>query len=113
MSVDSGLVRDLSENAAPISHMDDKLLKIITASLTMFAMFGCSSHKEAAVEKSAKTVWGKTAEGQPVDLYTLTNSKGAEARVITYGGIVVSLKVPDRTGALGDVVAGFDNIDGY
>ena len=48
-----------------------------------------------------------------MELYTLTNAKGSEARIMTYGGVVVSLKVPDRSGALGDVVAGFDDLKGY
>jgi aldose 1-epimerase len=52
-------------------------------------------------------------EGRRVELYTLTNSRGAEARVITYGGAVVSLKVPDRRGEMGDVVLGYDDMEGY
>ena len=54
-----------------------------------------------------------TKEGIQVDLYTLRNAKGLEARIINYGGIVVSLKVADRNGQFGDVVLGFDNLDGY
>ena len=54
-----------------------------------------------------------SVDGRKVDLYTLTNSRGAEARVITYGGAVVSLRVPDRRGRMGDVVLGYDDIDGY
>ena len=60
-----------------------------------------------------KTAFGKTPDGKDVDLYTLTNASGAEARIITYGGIVVSLKVPDRSGKLGDVVLGYNTLDGY
>ena len=60
-----------------------------------------------------KSNFGKTPEGAPVALYTLTNGKGMEARIITYGGAIVSLKTPDRTGAMGDVVLGYDNIAGY
>lgn len=60
-----------------------------------------------------KREFGKTSEGQSVDLYTLTNSRGAEVKITNYGGIVTSLKVPDRTGRLGDVVLGFDNLDAY
>jgi aldose 1-epimerase len=48
-----------------------------------------------------------------VDLYTLTNPSGAEVKIITYGGTVVSLKVPDRKGKLDDVVLGFDDLKGY
>ena len=57
--------------------------------------------------------FGRTPSGESVDLYTLTNNKGMEAAISTYGGVVVSLKVPDRNGKLGDVVLGFDNLDGY
>jgi len=52
-------------------------------------------------------------DGQDVELYTLTNRKGTEARITTYGATVVSLKVPDRKGKFDDVVLGFDDIDGY
>ncbi|MGH9668387.1 MAG: aldose epimerase family protein, partial [Bryobacteraceae bacterium] len=48
-----------------------------------------------------------------VDLYTLTNAKGGEIAVMNYGGVIVSLKAPDRAGALGDVVLGFDTFDPY
>jgi aldose 1-epimerase len=60
-----------------------------------------------------KQPFGRTVEGRAVDLYTLTNAKGAEARILTYGGIVVSLKVPDRNGKLADVVLGYDNLSAY
>jgi aldose 1-epimerase len=56
--------------------------------------------------------FGKMPDGTPVEIYTL--SDGAyEARIATYGGVVVSLKVPDRNGKAGDVVLGFDDLDGY
>jgi aldose 1-epimerase len=56
--------------------------------------------------------FGKMPDGTPVEIFTL--SDGAyEARIATYGGIVVSLKAPDRTGKVVDVVLGFDNVDGY
>ena len=57
--------------------------------------------------------FGKTADGQAVDAVTMTNGKGIEAKVITYGGIIISLKAPDREGKPGDIVLGFDNLDGY
>jgi len=60
-----------------------------------------------------KESFGKTREGQPVDLYTLSNTHGIEVRAMTYGGIIVSLKVPDRNGKLDDIVLGFDSLDGY
>lgn len=49
----------------------------------------------------------------PVQLYTLTNRNGLVARITNYGAIVTELRVPDRTGTLADIVAGFENLDGY
>jgi aldose 1-epimerase len=48
-----------------------------------------------------------------VELYTLRSAKGLEAKIANYGGIVVSLKVPDRSGRFSDVVLGFDSPEGY
>lgn len=60
-----------------------------------------------------KQPFGKTADGKNVEIYTLTNARGVEAKIITYGGIVVSLKVPDNKGQPGDVVLGFDDLTSY
>ena len=60
-----------------------------------------------------KQVFGKTDDGTAVDIYTLKNASGAEVRITNYGGIVVSLKVPDKNGKFDDVVLGYDNLDGY
>ncbi|VVM90308.1 Aldose 1-epimerase [Pseudomonas fluorescens] len=57
--------------------------------------------------------FGKTDDGTPVEQYILRNSHGMEAIVITYGGILQSLKVPDKNGKLEDVVLGFDDVHGY
>ena len=54
-----------------------------------------------------------TVDGQSVNLYALRNANGVEAKICNYGGIVVSLKVPDRNGKLGDVVLGYDKLDDY
>jgi len=57
--------------------------------------------------------FGKTPDGQAVELYTLRNAKGAEAAIMTYGGIVQSLKMPDKNGKLDDIVLGYDDVAGY
>ena len=61
----------------------------------------------------AEAAFGILEDGRKVSLYTLTNSAGAEVRIINYGAIVVSLKVPDREGKLRDVVLGYDDLAGY
>ena len=60
-----------------------------------------------------KQKFGEMPDGRAVDLYTLTNSRGLEARIMTYGGTLVSLHTPDRDGALADVVLGFDELSPY
>jgi aldose 1-epimerase len=49
----------------------------------------------------------------PVELYTLTNRNGLVAKITTYGAALTEMHVPDRTGRLADVVAGFETLDGY
>ena len=78
---------------------------IIDCRLWRHANQSPTKEEAALTRKITSEPWGKTAAGEAVELYTLTNAKGAEARITTYGGIVVSLKVPDRAGAMGDVVA--------
>ena len=60
-----------------------------------------------------KELFGRLPDGTAVDIYTLTNKAGLEARIMTYGAILVSLKTPDRAGALADVNLGFDSLEGY
>ena len=60
-----------------------------------------------------KSPFGKTPSGEAVELYTLKNASNAEVRIMTYGGTVVSLKVPDRSGKPGDIVLGYETLDGY
>lgn len=60
-----------------------------------------------------KEKYGTTPDGQQVDLYTLTNSHGIEVQVINFGGIITSIRVPDRDGKVADIALGFDNLEGY
>lgn len=68
---------------------------------------------ERTAGKVSAKPFGQTADGTSVERYLLTNSAGMEVIITTYGGIVVSLKAPDRNGALADVVLGFDTLDEY
>jgi aldose 1-epimerase len=77
--------------------------------MTTLAPSGATPQPGSTTKKS----FGKTPDGQPVDLYVLTSKGGAEASITNYGGAVVSLKMPDRSGKMADVVLGYDTADGY
>jgi aldose 1-epimerase len=60
-----------------------------------------------------RSSFGRLPDGRGVELFAVTNARGVEMRVISYGGIIVSLKVPDRQGRFDDVVLGHDELRGY
>ena len=61
----------------------------------------------------AHAPFGTMPDGAAVELFTLTNANGTEVRAISYGAILVSISTRDRTGRLGDITLGFDDLDGY
>jgi len=81
-----------------------------------FASSAPGREAQAAAKKGAhvdKAEFGKMPDGTVIESYTLYNSQGASAKVITYGATLTELHVPDRHGKMGDVVLGFDNLEGY
>lgn len=60
-----------------------------------------------------KEVFGKTRDGETVEVYTLTNESGLKAKLTTWGACLVAMTVPDRSGAMSDITLGFDTLDGY
>ena len=86
----------------------------MAAGLLAATLVGCttmtSSHTPSSITKSD---FGQTPDGQPVELYTLRNTQGAEACISTYGGVVQKLLMPDKHGKFADVVLGYDTVDGY
>lgn len=87
-------------------------IALAAAGLTTICFAGCEamSHSKSSISKQD---FGETLKGKPVEIYTLRNANGAEARIMTYGGIVQSLKLPDRNGKLDDIVLGYDDLAGY
>jgi aldose 1-epimerase len=88
-----------------------KTLQIVALGTFVMAMTSCTCNKQcASVNKEA---WGTLASGDSVDLYTLKSSTGLEVKISTYGGTITSLTTPDKTGAMGNIVLGFDNLAQY
>lgn len=88
--------------------------------ITCFAV-SCKNDKKNAATKSMvveklsilKSQFGKTEDGTAIEKYTLKNTNGVELNVITYGGRITSLKVPNKAGKLENVVLGHNTIEGY
>jgi aldose 1-epimerase len=94
--------------------MKHHITQAMAAGLLAISFVGCVSMSTSNLPSTiTQADFGKTPDGHAVEIYTLHNSKGAEARIMTYGGIVQSLSVPDKHGKFGDVVLGFDTLDGY
>jgi aldose 1-epimerase len=60
-----------------------------------------------------RTSVGRTDAGQPIDLITFGNRAGIEVRALTYGGVIMSIRTPDRHGRIGDIALGFDTAERY
>jgi aldose 1-epimerase len=80
--------------------------------LAIFAALIMLTVSMSAKTSVTKQAFGHTSDGTPVDLYSLADGK-IEVRIMTYGGIIVSLRTPDRSGKLDDVVLGCDSVEKY
>jgi aldose 1-epimerase len=90
------------------------LMMIVTALTPLVAVVHNGQSTPPGPPKPvAREPFGKLPDGRAVERFTLTNAHGMEVKAITYGGIITSLRVPDRGGQMADVVLGFDSIDGY
>ncbi len=58
-------------------------------------------------------IFGYTANGQRVDLFTLSNNNGMTVKIMTFGGIIQYLSAPGRDGKYEDIVLGYDSFDEY
>jgi aldose 1-epimerase len=96
-----------------------KYLFIVFAGFYVFISCtpGTKKVEEKAEIKSLFSIqeqpFGITTEGDSVKQFTFSNSNGMEVKIINYGGIITQLKVPDKNGAIEDVVLGFDKLDDY
>ncbi|HTC50181.1 MAG TPA: aldose epimerase family protein [Candidatus Aquilonibacter sp.] len=88
---------------------DSKILRLILICELYLAL---SSICVEAKTKVTNQPFGKMPDGTAVEIYTLTGG-AYEARIATYGGVLVSFKGPDRNGKIADVLLGFDDLDGY
>lgn len=83
---------------------------ILILSFIVIINTGCSKNETLGVLTEE---FGTLKNGTKVQLYTLSNSSGMEVKITNFGGIITSIKTPDKTGTFENVVLGFDNLDKY
>src|SRR5699024_1228323 len=81
--------------------------------ISIFVCFTSCKNKNTTTSEVEKNDFGVTTEGDSVYAYVLKNKNGMEVTILNYGGVVQSVKVPDKNGKIGDVVLGFNNIEKY
>jgi aldose 1-epimerase len=86
-------------------------MKVLFGAVCAISLLAFASCAQAA--NITRQDWGTTKSGERVDLYTLKGAKGIEAKIATFGGVLVNLVVPDRNGRGADIVLGNDNLAAY
>jgi len=91
----------------------------VTSLLVIAALAGaCGSGQSSTPVETPKpklmmAPFDRTPDNEVVDLITMRNTNGIEMTVLTYGGVIKTLRTPDRTGAVDDIVLGFDDLASY
>src|SRR5687768_11611182 len=83
------------------------------AVIALLFVVAAAVHTQKPSSGVTQSAFGTMPDGKPVQQFTLKNSNGIELTAIGYGGIITSLRVPDRTGKIDDIVLGFDRFDDY
>lgn len=100
------------------NNMNNKF-SLILIIICFIIMNGCKEKTDStqlsASQKSEiiKTDFGQLSDGTMSSLYTLTNKNGVKVSITDYGGIIVSVLVPDKSGVMADVVLGYDSVALY
>src|SRR5256885_4231227 len=95
-------------------HRTPLLASAAALAVVVLGAAACRSTRQPLMRtRITRTAFGTTADGKPVELFTITNAHGVEVRIMTYGATIVSLRTPDRGGHLGDIVLGYPTLAGY
>jgi aldose 1-epimerase len=100
-------------NTKTMKHVILSAITCLTMSSSIGFLTGCASLSKSSNGTISMAPFGTMPDGAQASIYTLRNANGMEAHILTYGGIIQSLRVPDKDGHFGDVVLGYDDLDSY
>src|SRR5690349_21197640 len=90
---------------------------IAILAIVTLLILSCNSNKSEQKSESTKAGITEKAfgnyENNPVTEYTITNSNGMQISILNYGGTVTKIMTPDKNNKMGDVILGFESLDGY
>jgi aldose 1-epimerase len=80
-------------------------------------IISCNNKKSEQKTEATKAGISEKAfgnyENNPVTEYTITNTSGMQVSILNYGGTVTKIMTPDKNNKMGDVILGFESLDGY
>jgi aldose 1-epimerase len=99
--------------------LSQSVLVVLPVVVLAAAVAGCGGGppeeppRDASAPGIAREPFGTMPDGRAVERFRLTNAAGMTVDTIGYGGIITSIRTPDREGRMDDVVLGFDTLQGY
>ena len=93
--------------------LDRRLFATGMATLPLLGSAACATYSRTTTSTVHESNWGAMPDGEPIQLFTLTNDAGRSVKVMTWGAAVTSVMMPDRDGALAEMVLGLDTAEDY
>jgi len=114
LQIRSCSLRQVSNAKIPLANKVSRAIRLHTLQITALVIVVVFIFIEAMADaKIERQSFGSTSQGEPIDLFKMVNRSGMEVAITNYGATIVSLKTRDRNGNLGDVVLGYDTLEGY
>src|SRR5205823_9477866 len=104
-------------HALGLHGVSRRLAAVRVVLIVLVAAIGCATRAPSSGVSTAggvqRTPFGTLPGGRAAEMFTLRNAHGVEVQLTNYGGIITSIRTPDRAGRFADIVLGYDDLAGY